>query len=144
MLWWMWIFVGLVLLIAEALIATDFYLFFLGLAALLVGTLVSFFDLLMTPLEPWMQWASFAVFTIVLMCFLRKKVLNKLHTSAEEMPEDLIGDNIKITEDIPVGEIGQAETRGTVWSVKNESKEVLQKGSVHSVSAKDGILLIVR
>ena len=54
--WWGWLVIGAMLLGAEIIVTTDFYLAVLGVAALSVG-LVSALGLE----TPWMQWALFGV-----------------------------------------------------------------------------------
>ena len=56
--WWAWITVGAILLGSElTFVNAQFYLVFIGGAALVVG----FLDLVGAPLADWMQWALFAV-----------------------------------------------------------------------------------
>ena len=55
--WWGWVVVGAVLLGSELFVTADFYLVFLGIAALAVGLAA----LAGWPEVPWQQWALFAV-----------------------------------------------------------------------------------
>ena len=63
MTWWGWIIAGAILLGAElSFVNAQFYLVFVGSAAILTGLAT-----LVLPLPEWVQWALFAVLAIVSM-----------------------------------------------------------------------------
>ena len=75
MSWWGWIIAGAILLGAElAFVNAQFYLVFIGSAAIVVGMIT-----VATPvLPPWSQWAIFAVLAIVSMVTFRSRIYRKL------------------------------------------------------------------
>ena len=70
MAWWIWILVGLALAGAELFVG-GLYLIFVGIGAIFVG-LASLANLT-NPL--WMQWPTFVVASVILVLYLRKKML---------------------------------------------------------------------
>jgi membrane protein implicated in regulation of membrane protease activity len=68
--WWIWVLAGLALAAAELLVG-GLYLIFVGIGAIFVGlaSLANLTD------PPWMQWPTFVIASIILILYLRKKVL---------------------------------------------------------------------
>jgi len=68
--WWIWILVGVALAGAEFFVG-GLYLIFVGIGAIFVGlaSLANLTD------PPWMQWPTFVVASVILVLYLRKKVL---------------------------------------------------------------------
>ena len=67
--WWTWIAAGALLLVAEVVLPTDFFLVFFGAAGLVVGLAM------LLGLHPpaWAQWLLFAALSIVSLVVLRCK-----------------------------------------------------------------------
>src|SRR5262247_1756148 len=72
--WWTWIAAGALLLVAEAVLPTDFFLVFFGAAGLVVGLAM----LLGLHLPAWAQWLLFAALTIVSLVVLRPRLRRAL------------------------------------------------------------------
>ena len=68
--WWLWILLGLALAGLEFFVG-GLYLIFVGIGAIFVG-LASLANLTN---PPWMQWPTFVVASVILVLYLRKKVL---------------------------------------------------------------------
>ena len=68
--WWLWILLGLALAGLEFFVG-GLYLIFIGIGAIFVGlaSLANLTD------PPWMQWPTFVVASVILVLYLRKKVL---------------------------------------------------------------------
>ena len=143
MIWWIWVAVGVVMLVLEMAISTDFFMLFMGVAAIIVGFLI--FGLSYADIELSFTSASyiFLALSVFLLFYLRKKALRALYKSSTEPNFDLVGEEVLILSEIPVGSVGEGETRGTVWQVRNESNNPLPEKSVQRVTKKDGIILIV-
>ena len=78
MTWWGWIIAGAILLGAElAFVSAQFYLMFIGIAAILVGLAA-----LVLPLPEWLEWALFAVLALVSMVTFRSRIYRRFHTEA--------------------------------------------------------------
>ncbi len=80
MAWWMWVLLGLALAGLELLVG-GLYLIFVGIGAIFVGlaSLANLTD------PPWMQWPTFVVASVILVLYLRKKVLRIMQE--EDAPE---------------------------------------------------------
>ena len=75
MQWWAWIAVGAILLGSElTFVNAQFYLVFIGSAALVVG----FLDLAREALAAWLQWTIFAVLATVSMIGFRRRIYERM------------------------------------------------------------------
>ena len=75
MYWWAWIAVGAILFGAElAFVDAQFYLVFVGAAALVTGSL----RLLGLDLAVWLQWLVFAILAAGSMVFFRGRIYERL------------------------------------------------------------------
>ena len=122
MAWWVWVLVGLLLLIEEIFVPLDFFLVFLGLAALAVGAGASAGWVT----DPWTQVATFAALSAGFFFFLRKPLVNRLATRREGQaePGSLLGQSLVLPLPLSPGEVGEAELRGTRWSVRTEGNRI--------------------
>ncbi len=77
---WVWILLGLALAGLEFFVG-GLYLIFVGIGAIFVGlaSLANLAD------PPWMQWPTFVVASVILVLYLRKKVLRIMQD--EDSPE---------------------------------------------------------
>ena len=72
--WWGWLLIGILLFTTELMVVElEFYLIFIGLAAIIVGLL----DLGDMPWQPWAEWLSFFGITLVSLYFFRRQVYQK-------------------------------------------------------------------
>jgi len=139
MAWWGWIVLGAVLLGAEIVVPTDFYLVGIGVAALLmgVGALVG----LSGPV--WAQWLVFAGLSAGLLVGFRRRVWSLIAAKQGRVQQGVIGDIAVADETIAEGTTGRAILRGTVWTVKNEDDAPLQAGTRLRVICVEGLVLHV-
>jgi membrane protein implicated in regulation of membrane protease activity len=138
--WGGWIIVGLALLGAELMVGT-FYLFFLGLAALVVG-LISVFGF-GGPL--WLEALLFLVFSSVLVLAVRRPMLGRLKIQDDKRDIDNLAGEIAVAiEALAPGAIGRVEMRGTGWSGRNVGADVIEAGQRCRVERTDGLMLWVR
>lgn len=142
MYWWGWIIFGLALLGAELMVGT-FYMFFLGLAALVVGLVVAFG---LVPQEAaWLEWILFLVFSTVLVLALRRPMLGKFKVQDDKRDLDsLTGEATVVQEPMAPGALGRVEMRGSVWSAKNVGSSLLEVGQRCRVERTEGLTLWVR
>ena len=140
MLPWIWICIGVGLLGLEVLIQTEFWLAFIGLAALLVGGTTWLG--LGGPM--WMQWLQLGVFSVILTVFFRKKIHEKLVSPATGIGPELVGEQVIITDRIDPGARGTVEHRGSRWQAHNVGDTALQASSRATVQRVSGIELDVR
>jgi inner membrane protein len=138
MTWWLWLLLGLVLTALELMSAGGFYLIFFGVSALVIGTL----QLVGVVGPEWLQWFLFTVIAFVALLLFRNPLLRAFKPSTG--PVDQIAGGIAIpVDDIPAGEVGRAELRGTGWSARNAHHGPLAKGQRCRVQRVDGLMLFL-
>jgi membrane protein implicated in regulation of membrane protease activity len=141
MTWWGWIIAGAVLLGAElTFVNAQFYLVFVGSAAILVGlaTVVA------TP-AAWLQWALFAVLAIVSMVAFRSRVYQRFHPALPKVDTGPpIGGLITLQVSLGAGESCQTEYAGTFWTVRNDSDKAIPPGGRARVTGVRDLTLLVK
>jgi len=139
MLWWGWILLGVVLLGSELFVTTEFYLVFLGVAALLTGVSAALFE------QPvWLQWLSFAVLSALLLVGFRRRFWQKVDRRASGIHDGIVGERGILAARLEPGAQGRAELRGAVWSVRNVDDVVLEAGARVITVELEGLVLLVR
>lgn len=140
MLWWHWMFVGLVLLGAELVTPGGFYILFFGLSALVVGSVLG----LGLHLPDWAQWLLFSVLAVLSLVLFRGRLLGMMKRATPSGDVDaLIGEQAVALEPIGVGGIGKVELRGSAWSAQNSGTREIAKGQRCRVERVDGLTLWV-
>jgi membrane protein implicated in regulation of membrane protease activity len=140
MTWWGWIISGAILLGVELVfVNAQFYLVFVGGAAIVVGVVTA-----LTPaLASWAQWAVFAALAVILMVTFRSRVYRMLRGPAQPVHAGPVGSVITVPAALAPGESCQAEHRGTFWTVCNVSDTPMAIGTrAHIAGVKDLTLLI--
>ncbi|HEY8155433.1 MAG TPA: NfeD family protein [Myxococcota bacterium] len=138
--WWGWIVVGALLLSSELFVPTDFFLVFLGVAALLVGGL----GLTGLALPAWAQWLLFAALSLVLLVTVRGRLKKRLPTGDPRVDDTLVGEVAVIRERLEAGATGAAELRGSRWNARNLDATALEPGARVRVERVEGLVLHVR
>lgn len=140
MTWWGWVIAGAILLGAELLVVNaQFYLVFVGCAAILVGLVA-----LIVPLAEWLQWALFAVLALVSMVTFRNRIYRRFHGAAPPVETGPQGGLITLPVALAAGESCQAEYGGTFWTVRNDSATPLPSGSRARIVSVQNLTLLVR
>jgi len=138
--WWGWILAGALLLGSELFVTTEFYLIFLGFAALVVGLfLLAGFDL-----PVWAQWLCFAALAALFLVGFRRRVWQKIGSSGAPVRDRVVGEIAKVSERIEPGQEGRAELRGAVWTVRNVGEVPLEPGQRARAEDLEGLVLLVR
>ncbi|MEM7050908.1 MAG: NfeD family protein [Acidobacteriota bacterium] len=142
--WWLWILIGLGLLVAEvALVPGAVVLVFFGAAAILVGMLEAIG--IVGPL--WMQLVLFSVLSMVSLFSLRGPILRRMNASGQGGVADvdrIVGSTALVLEDIAPGGIGQAELRGSTWKAKNLGDRTLAVGERGMIEQVEGLTIFIR
>jgi membrane protein implicated in regulation of membrane protease activity len=138
--WWGWIVVGVVLLGSETLVDSEFYLVFLGAAALVIGI----FDMAGLGGPVWREWLAFALIAALSMVFFRQRVYNKMRRPGGPVTDSVVGEFVDVSEALAPGATGQVELRGSVWSARNSGDATLAAGQRARVESVDGLILSVR
>lgn len=135
--WWGWITSGAVLLCGELLIDGQFYLLFVGIAALLVG----FGYLAGLTLPVWAQWVVFSVLSLVLLVGLRSRLYARIRATGVGGYEAVRGEIAIVRETIASGKVGRAELRGAAWTARNVGLTVLHPGQRAVVERVERLML---
>jgi membrane protein implicated in regulation of membrane protease activity len=139
MTWWAWIIAGAILLGAElAFVNAQFYLVFVGSAAILVGLAA-----LALPLPEWLQWGLFAVLALVSMFTFRSRIYRRFHAELPPVKTGPAGGVLTLRQPLGAGESCQAEYGGSFWTVCNDSDTPMPSGSrARIVRVRDLTLLV--
>jgi membrane protein implicated in regulation of membrane protease activity len=140
MTWWGWIIAGAILLGAElSFVNAQFYLVFVGSAAILTGLAT-----LVLPLPEWVQWALFASLAIVSMMAFRSRVYHRFTRTSPKVDTGPAGGLITLQVSLGAGESCQAEYGGTFWTVRNDSDTPIPSGSRARIARVQDLTLLVR
>ena len=142
MAWWVWAVAGLLLLGTELLVPVDFFVFFLGVAALGVSLAVAFG--LTTGMSG--QLLLFSILAVLTTVGLRTPLVRRLRRAQDTGVgiETLIGEVAVLQSGLAPGDVARAELRGTTWSVRSEHGEALPAGRRCKVERVEGLVLWVR
>ena len=139
--WWTWLIIGFVLMVAELLLPTGFFMFFFG-----VGAVVTAFLVLSGLLSSFAsQGLAFIAISLFCVFVLRKPLLAKFHfRNHVHAVDSLIGQTAKALEPIAPYGIGKVEMRGSSWSALNTGSEVIAFEARCRVEKVEGLTLHVR
>jgi inner membrane protein len=141
MQWWSWLVVGSILLGSElAFVDAQFYLVFVGAAALLVG----FADLAGVIDAPWLQWLVFAVLAIGSMLTFRRRIYERMRGTLPVVKGGLAGEIVTVPEVLPPGETCRLEYRGSSWNAINGGDDAIAAGTHARIKRVDGLTLVLR
>ena len=140
MAWWLWIALGAALLAAELfLIDAEFYLVFLGTAAIAVG----FADVAGLGGPYWVEWLAFGALSLALLVAFRRRLLAR-RPVAVGFGDALLGETGVAREPLAPGARGRVELRGTAWTAHNVGSEPIPDGGRLRVERAEGLVLEVR
>ena len=139
--WWTWLIVGFVLMLAELLLPTGFFVFFFGAGAVVTGFLTAL-GLLSSFIAQGLAFIAISLFCVVL---LRKPLLAKFHfRNRTHSVDSIIGETAKALEAIAPQAIGKVELRGSSWSAFNTGTELIALNVRCRVEKVEGLTLHVR
>ncbi len=139
--WWMWLVVGLGLMVIELATPSGFFIMFFGLGALTVGIL----SRLGVTGPVWMEWLLFTVTSVVYLLLFRGRLQQVVQQATRATEVDtLIGELAVPKERILPGAVGRVELRGTLWNARNNGSEPIEPGRRCRVVGVDGLLVFVQ
>jgi membrane protein implicated in regulation of membrane protease activity len=139
MIWWLWVMVGLGLLVVEMATPGGLFALFFGVGALCVSPLAAL------GLPAAGQWITFSAVSVVLLVTLRNRLRQRLGRRAATSPVDsLVGQEVILLEDLPAGGEAKAELRGVPWSARSSSGAAAARGQRCTVERVEGVLLWVK
>ncbi len=140
LLWWHWLVIGLLLVLAELATPGGFFVIFFGVAALIVGALSG----LGVGGPMWVQLLMFSVLSVVSLLLFRTRLLKSMQVDPQAPAVDsLIGEIGLLEGAIAPGQIGKIEVRGSAWSARNATSAELPRGMRCRVVRVNGLLLEV-
>ena len=140
MQWWAWFAVGAILLGSElAFVDAQFYLVFVGAAALVVG----FASLAGLKVAVWLQWLGFTLLAAGSMLTFRRRIYERMRGTLPAMRGGPAGETVVLPAALPPGEVCRIEYRGSSWSAMNGGKSLIEAGSRARIARLDGLTLIV-
>jgi membrane protein implicated in regulation of membrane protease activity len=141
MQWWAWIAVGAILLGSElAFVDAQFYLVFIGSAALIVGLV----DLTGLAFPVWLQWSAFALLAALSMVSFRRRIYEKMRSKLPTMKTGPQGETVVLPASLPPGETCRLEFRGCSWTAINGGQSVIAAGARARIERVDGLTLVVQ
>lgn len=138
MSWWLWILLGIALLVVEMLTPGGLFALFFGVGALATAVV----SLLGAPET--VQWLAFTILSIVLLATLRHSLQEKLRGRPAAPIDSLVGEEVVLLGEIPAGGEGKAELRGVPWTARVASGIALRAGQRCKVERVEGLTLWVR
>lgn len=139
MAWWVYFIIGFVFLAGEIFMPMDFFMFFIGLAFLSVGTL-SLTQIVEDPTILFLLAGGLSVAYV----FIFKKYIKNLFIKKTNAIGGFEGEKVMVNENIEPGDTGSGSMRGSSWQVRNESNETLQEGSKYAVSSLDSLTIVIK
>jgi membrane protein implicated in regulation of membrane protease activity len=140
MQWWAWITVGAVLLGSElTYVNAQFYLVFVGAAALVVG----FLDIAGTLQAVWIQWSLFALLSIGSLMAFRRRVYERIRGRLPDIKLGPKGETVILPAELPPGETCRLEFRGCSWNAVNGGGSVIEAGARARIDRVEGLTLVV-
>lgn len=140
MTWWLWVLLGLVLMVGEVLTPGGFYIVFFGLGAVFTG-LLKLLGLNSLALEG----LVFVVSSVALLVLFRNRLLERFKTGSKDLPLDNLAQEIAVAlEEIPAGAVGKVELRGTSWTAQNLDENPIPMRRRCKVERAEGLTLFVR
>jgi membrane protein implicated in regulation of membrane protease activity len=139
--WWIWMILGLLLMLGELLTPGGFYLIFFGVGAGIVGLIA----LVLPDIPPTAQTLLFVVLSVMALLFFRRPLLERMRKLSPEMPVDRIeGEMATAMEPIEPAATGKAEFRGSSWNARNVGSSPILRDHRCRVENVDGLTLLVK
>lgn len=140
--WWGWIVLGALLLGGELLVPLDFWLLFIGFAALATGVVGA----AVPGLSEAAQWALFGIFAAISVLGFRRGLRSywSRSTAGARVDDTLVGEGGRVLEALVPGAIGKVELRGSPWRARSLDDQPIEAGARVRVERLEGLLLLVR
>ena len=140
MQWWAWITVGALLLGSElTFVNAQFYLVFIGAAALAVG----FLNIAGALPADWTQWSLFALLAIVSLLAFRRRIYERVRRKLPDITLGPKGEIVILPAELPPGESCRLEFRGCSWNAVNGGGSVIAAGARARIARVEGLTLVV-
>jgi inner membrane protein len=137
--WWGWVLLGIGLLGVELFaIDAQFYLVFIGAAAVITGLVVAGG----IPMPEWVQWAVFAFLSAITMVAFRRRVYTLVRGQTGHVEQRLtVGDRVVVPSRLEPEQTCRVEYRGTSWTARNIDTAAFEAGQEAAIASVDGLTL---
>jgi membrane protein implicated in regulation of membrane protease activity len=143
--WWAWVVAGAVLLGAElSFVNAQFYLVFIGGAAILTGLISALAPGLGLAPGLWLQWAVFAVLAVVSMVGFRSRIYDRVSGHAQPVRSGAAINELTLPDTLAPGATCQVEHGGSFWTVRNDGATAIGAGERAHIVRREGLTLTVR
>lgn len=141
MQWWTWFVLGTLLLAIELFaIDAQFFLIFIGAAAIVVGLI----GMLGINLPGWLQWVLFAALAVAAVVTMRKQIYAKLKNRPHGKVDTDVHQLVRLPEALEPGKTTRVEYRGASWTALNVGKNAIPAGEEGRIESVDGLTLHIR
>jgi inner membrane protein len=141
MQWWTWFVLGTLLLAIELFaIDAQFFLIFIGAAAIVVGLV----GMLGIDLPVWLQWLLFAALAVAAVVTMRKQIYARLRNRPDGKVETDVHQLVRLPEELEPGKSTRVEYRGASWTALNVGKHAIPAGEEGRIESVDGLTLRIR
>jgi membrane protein implicated in regulation of membrane protease activity len=138
MVWWLWVLLGIGLLVVEMATPGGFFALFFGAGALFTAVLAA-----LGVGSVW-QWLAFPVVSVVLLAALRRSLVERIGQRPRIPVDEIVGQEVILLQDLLPGGEAKAELRGTNWAARSSAGVPLRAGQRCRVERIDGLVLWVR
>lgn len=139
--WWLWVLLGLALVVGEILTPGGFYILFFGAGAIAVGLL----KLAGANLGLAVEGLAFVAISICLLVLFRRPLMERFKPLAPEIRADELTSEVAVAlEEIGPRGRGKVELRGTAWNAQNLGEGAISKSARCRVERVDGLTLEIR
>jgi membrane protein implicated in regulation of membrane protease activity len=139
MVWWLWMLLGLALLVIELATPGGLFALFFGVSGIVVGGLTA---LGLAGSEP-VQWLLFTVVSVLALGVLRGPLKARLNKGNAKRVVDFVGEAALVTEAVEPGGVGKVELRGSAWSARTRGESILPPGQRTRVERVEGFTVWV-
>ena len=135
--WWLWILLGVGLLVVEIVTPGGLFALFFGASAIVVGLLAA-----AGVGSAGVQWALFAALGVLLLLGLRRRLQGRM--GAGPHVAGLVGELALPREDLEPGATGSADLRGAPWTADNDGAAPVRRGQRCRVSRAENLTIYIR
>jgi inner membrane protein len=135
--WWIWLAGGFVLLVAELVTPSGFFIMFFGVGAILTGVAAS----VGAVTAPAAQWFVFTVISVLSLLLFRGKIQSRVEPDSRPPVDSLVGEIAIPVDTMAPGAVGRVALRGSNWEARNEGDTVLGANQRCRVTRVSGLQL---
>lgn len=135
--WWIWLAGGFVLLVAELVTPSGFFIMFFGVGAILTGVAAS----VGAVTAPAAQWLVFTVVSVLSLLLFRGKIQARVEPDSRPPVDSLVGEIAIPVDTMAPGAVGRVALRGSNWEARNEGDIALGANQRCRVTRVSGLQL---